>query len=253
METAKKSTFLLCAILATSAPLNAVELTDLAGDWTLSELSTPTRLRETFYNVVTMTYRHGENSSVFAQTNEILVDAQYFDPLFTATRTFSLSPTGAVTGGETGQVLSISSNRLSYSDGTELTTAYSSLIGDILLTSGRGTESQEQTLILKRPASFTQSDLQGSWFLLAMSNPKDLSKNFHSGRVVDVFFTGDSSANTGDINVDSSGNFTGIFEGSISGTANGDITVTTIEDTIPLKINASKNVMVGTHLRQLKR
>jgi hypothetical protein len=239
-------------MLASAASLHAVELADLAGDWTFSEFSTPTRLRETFYNTVTTQTRLGNDSSDFAQTNEVLTDAHYFDPLFTATRTFNLSPTGAVTGGETGQVLTISSNRISYSDGTELTTVYSSITGDVLLNSGREIESQEQTLCLKRPTDLTQSDLEGAWYLISMENPKDLSRNYSDGRLVDTFFEGDHVLNAGDIDVDGAGNFTGLFDGTISGSANGDMTVTIPpsapdpEQIIPFKINASKNVMVGT-------
>ena len=145
-----RTTMSLAAFTLT-LPLSAVELTDLAGDWTLADFTTPSRLRETFYNTVTETSRTGANSSDFAKANEILVDAFYPDPLSTKTRTFAMSPSGTLTGGESGQILSISSNRLVYSDTTETTTLYSSVNGDVLIASAKDIDSQYQTLCLKRP------------------------------------------------------------------------------------------------------
>ncbi|MGJ8645183.1 MAG: hypothetical protein ACSHX9_17405 [Luteolibacter sp.] len=227
-------------------PIHGVELADLAGNWTLAEFHAPTRLRENFYNTVTMTNRLGTDSHDFPGEDEILEEAFYFDPLTTGTRNFSLSAAGAVTGGETGQVLSLSANRILYSDGTELTTVYSSITAEVLIASGREIESQEQNLCLKRPTTFNDADLGGTWAIIAMTNPRDLSKTSAGGRLTDVFFTGSAEFVSGEIVMDGVGGFTGVFDGTISGTANGDITVTTAEGSIPFKINASKNFLTAT-------
>lgn len=91
-------------ILLLQAPslLPAVELSELSGDWTFAELSTPTDLRETFYRPDTDTIRIGEDSGEFARPGEFLSDAFYPDPVLAETISFSLSDTGVVTGGETG-------------------------------------------------------------------------------------------------------------------------------------------------------
>ncbi len=125
----------------------------------------------------------------------------------------------------------------------EFTTLYSNTTGEILLVSDRDADQQEQTLCLKRPTDLTNADLTGDWTLITMTNPDDLSKNTDGfGRISDVWFPGDTSLTAGGITVDGSGNFTGIFDGSISGTPTGDVTVVSDGGSIPFKTNASKNV-----------
>lgn len=233
------------ALLLTN-PATGVELTDLAGDWTLADLNTPSRLRETFYNTETMTSRTGADSSDFAKENEILTDAFYPDPLNTDTRSFSISPDGVFSGDENGQVVSLSSNRLVFSDSSELITLYSAVSGDVLLSSGRNIDAQWQTICLKRPASYATADAAGKWALISMVNPRDISKNFFDGRLVDTFFVGENDLFVGELNVAADGTFSGSFDGTITGNASGDITVTTPDDSIPFKINASKNILAAT-------
>lgn len=77
-----------------------------------------------------------------------------------------------------------------------------------------------------------------------MFNPTDISKSFFDGRLADVYFVGESGFTPGTITLNGSGGFTGTFAGSVSGTPNGDLTITTAEDgNIPAKVNASKNII----------
>ena len=88
--------------------LTAAELNNLAGDWSLTEFSTPSRLRETYFNVVTEETRTSENSFEFALTNEILIDAFYPAPATATSRSFMLDLEGIATGGESGEILRVS-------------------------------------------------------------------------------------------------------------------------------------------------
>ena len=232
--------------LLLASPATGVELTDLAGDWTLAELNAPSRLRETFYNTETMTSRTGANSSDFAKVNEILTDAFYPAPLSTFSRSFSISTDGAVSGDENGQVVSLSSNRLVFSDSSELITLYSAVSGDVLLSSGREVDEQWQTLCLRRPTSYATADANGTWALISMVNPRNISKNFLDGRLVDTFFVGVHDLFVGELIVAANGTFSGSFDGTITGSPTGDMTLTTPDESIPFKINASKNILATT-------
>lgn len=237
-------------ILSLSWPLvgslGAVELADLAGDWTLGELDAPTRLREIYYNDLSMTSRTSENSQDFAKENEFITFAYYPDPLLTGIRNFSVSPTGTVSGSENGQILSISGSRIFYTDGEELSTVFSNTAADILLTSSRNVDRQGQTLCLKRPGSLATSELAGDWFLVSMINPADISTNVFEGRLVDTYFAAESRVVSGDIRILANGFFNGLFSGTISATGPGAATVSTGGDSIPFKFNASKNLGIAT-------
>ena len=241
-----KSLLAAFAVSILTAPAGAAELADLAGDWTLSELLGPTRLRETFYNPDTDTSRDGDDSLDFAAAGEILVNAYYPNEFLTETRDFNISPTGVVSGGENGTIVSFSSNRILYAGNGELTTVYSNMTGDVLLASGRDEDQQEQIVGLKRPSSFAVVDVAGAWHVISTISPRNLSKNFVDGRLVDTFFVAESSLIDGSIEINTGGGFTGLFSGTIAGTASGDITVTTAEGGIPFRINASKNLMAAT-------
>ncbi len=233
-------------LVAGIGPLTAVDLGDLTGDWSLAELRSPSRLREVYYDVVSTATRTSEDSSDFANVDEILIDAFYPDPLATETRSFSIGAGGTVSGGETGQILGISSNRILYSDGTEAVTVYSNTTGDLLLASSRDDDQQDQTLCLKRPSDLDATDLDGDWALIALTCPDDLSRVQAEGRLADVYFSGESTLATGDITMDGAGNFSGIFSGTISGTPTGDVTVVTGGGSIPFRMNESKNVAAST-------
>jgi len=230
--------------------LQAVELADLVGDWTIADLQTPTRLVETFYNTNTTEVRLGTDSSDFAQVGEILVDAQYFDPALTEIRTFSVAAGGAVSGDEVGQILNISNNRLFYSDGTEITTVYSNLTGDIMMASTRiqGDETQNQAICMKRPASLATADMAGDWYVMSMLNFRDISKNIVDGRLADTWYVATPTNFGGDITIYNDGTFDGLFSGTSSaGATPGDFTVNVSGgDVVPFKCNASKNLACAT-------
>lgn len=245
-ETSSRSALSALLVLSLAAPLRAVELADLAGDWTLAEFRSPTALREIFYNQDTDTSRTGDDSLDFAAPGEILTYAFYPSPLLTETRSFNLSPTGQVTGNESGTVLSFSSNRLLYSDGSENTTVYSNTTGDVMLTSQRDEDEQNQTICLKRPSGFTIADAAGPWHLISSISPGDITRNIVDGRLADVYFIAESSLTEGQIIVNGNGTFNGLFSGGISGTPDGNVTVTTGGGAIPFRINASANVMTAT-------
>lgn len=242
------SPLVLAGILGLGSPLHAIELADIVGDWTLGGFDSPSALRETFYNSGTDTYRFGTDSSEFAQPGEVMTDVNYPDPVVTQLRAFSISPTGAVTGDETGQILSISGNRLFYSDGVDETTVFCNTSGDIMLTSSRDVDQQDQTICLKRPASLTTSQLEGQWRVFSMINRANIQKTFFSGSLVDTFYAADASNVAGDITIQNDGTFTGLFNGTVvaSATTPGDLTVTVDGNEIAFKCNASVNLCVAT-------
>lgn len=241
------SCFLAAVLWPAAVPTaQAVELSDLAGAWALAEMETPARLREVYYDTVTMTNRTTSDSSGFGQLNEILSNAFYPDPAAASSRTFTISANGAVTGGETGQVLNISNNRILYADGTDLTTVYANTTGDLLVAAGRDIDQQELSICLKRPASLLTSELAGTWHLVSRSIPKDLSKNINGNSLTDVWYSGDIQLLSGEITGVASGAFTGLFSGTLTATGPGTANVVTGADTIPFDVNASKDVMATT-------
>jgi len=234
----------LALLLAT--PATGVELTALSGDWTLAELNTPSRLRESFRNTETMATRLGVNSQDTAKENEILVNATYPVPFSTAARNFSIGGDGLVSGDENGQIVSFSSNRLVFSDESGLNTLYTAVSGDVLLSSGRNIDEQWQTLCLKRPTNYATADAAGTWALVSMVNPRNISRGFFDSRLVDTFFVGQFDLFVGELNVAANGTYTGSFDGTITGNAGGDITLNTPDESIAFRINASKNILAAT-------
>ncbi|MGA0899799.1 MAG: hypothetical protein ACO3SO_05290 [Luteolibacter sp.] len=233
------------------ANLSAVEVVDLAGDWVLARLDSPVALRETYYNTVTEEGRTSVDSSDYAKQDEVLVNCFYPDALTTDFRSISISGTGAVSGDETGQILSVSMNRIFYTDGAEETTVFSNMTGDTMLTSSRNADLQDQTFLLKRPdALVATSQLEGDWTVLSMINRADIQKNIDSGtgRLADTWYVAEPSNAAGDVTIANDGSFTGLFDGTVatSGTTPGDMTVTVDAESIPFKHNASGTLAIGT-------
>lgn len=226
------------------APTSAVELADLAGDWNLAALESPARLRETYYNTVTMTGRTTEDSSGSAMVDEILANAFYPDPSLAETKTFAIAGDGTVSGGESGTILSLSSNRLVFDDGSEITTLYTNTTGSVLLTGSADVDQQDLTLCTKRPASLTTAELTGDWGVVFLNTPDDLEKTFASGQLADVYFVDEAEAGAASVSINGgAGTFSGDFSGTISATGPGDVTLDDGEGPLPLKINEAKDVM----------
>ena len=233
-------------LLSLSSTLGAVELADLAGDWALSKLDTPSRLRETYYNENTETYRTSANSIESTQPGEILADAFYPDPLHVSTVDFNFAANGSITGGETGTVLGISNNRLTYSDGIELDTVYSNIPGDVLIASSHDIDQQDLALCLKRPDSLVTSDLAGTWNLVSFINPDNISTNVTT-RLADTYFVGETSLTKGAVTFDASGNISGLFAGTLAVTGPGSVDAAVIgSGVIPFAVNESKSFLVAT-------
>jgi|GEM_PF-5350233 len=240
--------FDLPVILCLVTSLGAVETGDLAGEWTLAELSGPSRLRKVYFDTETSATRTTANSNEFAAGSEELVDVFHPDPVVVDTRSFAIGAGGEVTGGESGQVVGVSGNRIVYLEGAEQTTVYRSLGGDILLASGRDEDQQEQTLCLRRPASLATAEMAGEWHVVSMVNPDALSKSTFEGKLADVYFVGTPSLVAGDITIAANGSFSGLFTGTMtaSGSSPGDVTVSAGGGPIAFKTNASKNLALAT-------
>ena len=224
--------------------LYAVELADLAGDWNLTELQTPSRLREQYQNTETGAFRTTFDSSGVAGEDEVLHDVFYPDPALVGQRSLSISDTGVVTGDETGNILGISRNRLLYSDGEDLVNLYTNTAGDIILTNSEDDDQQSVTMILKKPDAISLAELAGNWTLISFITPKDISKNTSGGRVSDVFFGADAQTQTYSVTMDASGNLTGAFPGTVT-TGTDSITVDLGPQQIIFKVNASKDFMTA--------
>ncbi len=236
------------AVLGLASSLGAAEIGDLTGNWTLAEFSGPTRLRKVFVDTATTTVRTTENSNEFARPGEEIVDAWYPDPVVAASREFAIDAGGGVSGGESGQVLSIRRNRILYAGDDGATTVYSNPGGDILLTSSRDEDQQDQTLCLRRPASLATAELAGDWRLVSLIQPDGMSKTQFEGKLADVYFIGEASLTQGDITINSLGGFSGLFSGTLaaSGPLPGDFTVNAGGGPIPFRVNATKNLAVAT-------
>ena len=250
MKSTRSRTTLLLPLAPTffltlAAPLPAVELSDLAGDWSVADMTTPTRLREVYYHTINTTTRTSYDSSDFAGTNEVLSNAFYPVPVSVDTRIFALSASGTATGEETGQVLSINNNRLSYSDGTDPTMLYANTTGDLLLESSRVSDEQEVSFCLKRPATMTTNELDGDWKIVSFILPDDLTTVTSGANLTDTYFDGEEDLLLANINV-SSGVITGDIGGTIVATSSPGVATANIGGPFTVNVNESKNVMTAT-------
>ncbi|MFT6864516.1 MAG: hypothetical protein ACJAVK_003083 [Akkermansiaceae bacterium] len=239
------SIFATGTLIATSI-LTAAELVNLAGDWSLTEFATPSRLRETYYNTVTEETRTSLDSLEFAQTNEILVDVFYPDPASVTSRSFVLDIEGVATGGETGEVLRVSNNRLVYYDGEDLSNLYTNSTGDVILANSGEEDQQVLSIGLRQPTSLVAADIVGGWTLLSMISPNDISKNVIDDRLVDVFFRQDPSISKIAVEIAAGGALS--LDGEVSGTFSIEGNSGSAQlgpQTIAFQLNASRNVMTG--------
>ena len=230
-------------ILVSAMTSPGVELGQLAGQWSLAEFTSPTSLRESYYNPETMVTRILEDSSGVAGENEILVDAFYPQPSATGTRIFEISNSGAVTGEEVGQAVSLRNNRLLYTAGGEGQTLFANPAGNLLLTSKGEPDLQSLTLCMKVPEAFAISELAGAWHLITMITPNDLST---TGNLSDVYFSGESSLASGEINVAANGQFSGPFSGTLTPAGTGKVLVTTEAGSLEFRVSEGKDVLTAT-------
>jgi hypothetical protein len=224
----------------------AVELTDLAGDWTLAEFTTPSRLRETFYNFETDTIRIGENSQETGLPNEILVDAFYPAPASATLRSFLLGPSGVASGGESGQIVAISNNRLVYRDEDGLENLYTNTVGDLILTNSGEDDLQSISIALKKPETLSAAEVAGDWTLISVISPTDITKTDFEGQIVDAYFETDPSITTSSVTINAGGTL--LIDGGEAGTFSIEGTTGTAQlgpQSIPFQFNASKNVMTA--------
>lgn len=239
-------TLLNIGSLAATSMLTATELNDLAGDWSLAEFVTPSRLRETYYNAVTEETRTSKDSSDFALINEILVDVFYPDPASSTSRSFVLDLEGVASGEETGKIIRVSNNRLVYDDGEALSNLYTNSTGDVFLATSGTDDQQILSIGLRQPDSLVTGDLVGGWTLLSMISPNDISKNIVNNRLVDVFYGQDPSINKIDAEITAGGalSLNGTVAGTFSIVGNSGSAQLGPQN-ISFELNASRNVMTG--------
>lgn len=221
----------------------AVEVGLFEGDWSLAKWSSPTRLREAYENPTTgaaYTTEDSRDDDVPAGMN--LVDAWYSDPVRAQTQDFAISSTGQVTGDETGTVIGLSRNRLLYRGVDVLTTVFANPAGDILVESKREEDLQDLNIALKKPESLTLAELAGTWNLISLIQPDDLTT---FGNLGDVIFQGESSVTKGQVQLNANGTFSGLFSGTlaIDGT---NLLVSAGSDPITFRVNAGKNLAIAT-------
>lgn len=220
-----------------------MEVGNLQGDWSLANWSSPTRLREVYRNPDTgATYTTVNSNDSNVPDGMILVDAWYSDPVRAQTRDFSLSASGQVTGDESGTVISLSRNRLLYRGTDVLTTVFANTTGDILVESKREEDNQDLNIALKKPESLSIADLAGTWNLISLIQPDDLTT---VGNLEDVYFEGGTSVTTGQVELNANGTFSGLFSGSL--TVNGtSLLITVGGNAIDFRVNEGKNLAIAT-------
>ncbi|NNC87467.1 MAG: hypothetical protein HKN82_03280, partial [Akkermansiaceae bacterium] len=113
----------------------APSLADFAGVWRGQFLRYPARLRETYYNSVTMTSRTTADSSEFAGPDEDLVDVFLTSQAESSNDLLNIDAMGNVSGASQG-TLSIAGSALTFtpSSGNPPVTVYPNAATDVLIT-----------------------------------------------------------------------------------------------------------------------
>lgn len=225
---------------------NALEVADFAGNWSLVEMNTPKVFHETYYNVVSQTYRSGENgSSDYAHENEILVGAEYPVPVDARSEGLTFSASGELNDGTGGRIVSVNGGRLLYREDGEVESLYVNTTGDVILAGGSDEEEQYLGVALKHPDSLALADLAGDWRLAMISLPEDISTNSVYGRLVDTWFSDDGYVETGGLSVSAGGAVSGDVSGSLAVSGPGAVTMTVDGNALTFRVNASKDVMAA--------
>lgn len=93
-----------CLMAIASGAEAQLQVSELAGDWTYSEISVPKDITETYFNVNTEQNRTSNSSSDFAKVGEIFVDTFFRADFEVFSGGINVASGGQVTGAESGQL-----------------------------------------------------------------------------------------------------------------------------------------------------
>jgi len=234
------------SFFSVSVVCEAVELSELVGEWSLAEINSPSRLIETYLDNETMEIRFSENSQEAAGEGELLTDINYPDPLVASTRAFSVAADGQLSGDEMGKIERIRGNRVVYVEDGEVANVYANATGDLLVTGEQGGDQMSLAVCLKKPETMTGADLAGNWRLLSMGNPHNVTKTFVSGKLADTFYEHDPFLVTGPLTLDAEGNISGFATGTYEITGPGTAVARLPGQVFEIKVNASASVFTST-------
>lgn len=241
-----------------------LQVSDLAGDWYFAGFSVSSDLTETYYNGLTQQTRFTTSSSQSAMANEMLVDTFFREVPEAVFDSFSVSPTGVISGADFGQVTLTPSliADAKFSDWrVKFLTTRSS---DILLRGYMDGDIYEMAVAVKKPTAATTAALAGDWIFIDYQTPRDLTETYlntvtqqtrmgsssdFAGAneiLVDVFFRGGYGVEMGAVSIAANGTITGAVSGSAAAVANCTVTINFGEGPESFQLNEGANFMVRT-------
>jgi hypothetical protein len=236
---------------------------DTIGDWRFSGLQAPARLREGFWNGVTT--RIGETSADFAGSGEVLIDTFLSSAFGLNGFSANFSGGGGITGDLSGSFVLGNQGRVTLNIPGETILGYRNASEDIIIAPTREEDDISFNVGTRKPGALASSDFEGTWKVLLMRVPQDLTEKFINSvttnnreaesdgtagdneTLIDVFFAENPGFEQLTINVDSLGNVTGSVSGTL--TANGDQTATlniTGEGSLTVHVNAGINLLTSS-------
>ncbi len=237
---------LLLSLLAGQRPLQAQTTADLAGSWHGYSFSTPSYL-DLIFNGQGLVTDIPQVLSFDYHPNNITVAA---DGSFTGNKS------GTITIPNAGVVVT------SIPGDNESTTFHVTRSNDFMIAvNNSGGDNQDLIFLLKAPANVTAADVAGNWNIVTFQTPTNIILNrADSGKpgVVTSISAGNQfSIGTGNLSINgANGNVSGALEEPFTGqvqnydSVNGQLNLTITPSgssgfTIPLYINASKDVMIA--------
>ena len=251
--------------------------TPYQGDWQLLKYDAPSRWVETYFDFETESIRQSADETGFALPGEVLADLYYPEVPEVAGFELSIASDGSLSGDLTGTT-SAAYERLSLSVAEDSLTLVTPLNGDIGVAIEKDVDTQSLYVAVRKSSTApTVAGIAGDWRLLIYSLParaietflnpdtsqlrfgEDLDSQAQQGeQLVDVNFSENPDRITGELNLSTSGSFSGSltgFEGteavggswSLSG---GEMTISADGDVYQLTGTASGELFVGTFADQ---
>ncbi|WP_309398144.1 hypothetical protein [Cerasicoccus maritimus] len=233
-------------------------------------METPSYLVETYYNTDTQETRTSSNSQDYAQTGEIIVDTYFINQFDAGQTLMTISTEGVYTGSDfSGQILDFSRGRVLAKDSDETLSesvpVFVNNAQDVLITSDGFDGGHELNILIRKPDSLSEADLDGAWTIGTATIPAVLYESYYNSdsdsnrsatnddfaqngeQLVDLHRSSEFESFWGGLTI-SSGSFSGLFSGSITPSSLMAIVTPDDEDASPMtfSINQNKDVMVYT-------
>lgn len=240
---------------------DSLTVNELNGDWGIGTSSMPSTMTESYYDGANNRF---SDISGHATTGEQLVDLQRQEQFENHWGNLTFN-NGAFSGLFTGS-LSVQGNKVIVTpddeDADPMTMSINQSKDVIVHTELEPGESMELIVLARKPASLSLADLEGTWRVATLMVPVKLEETYYNAdagtsrtgdindfagsggqaeQLVDLYYTSRYQTEQGTIEVDSSGNVTGLFSGVFSVVGGNSLSFSDGEEAAPIFINASKN------------